>query len=169
MALFNLTDKSFFRETSCFIHWTEIYPVDRVIHFLNNWFLPFLLLDEAFFNWWLVYVKRLIFHINFVDRSVETLLACVHGLVLWLFSTAWTKKFYLSRYRNIKVFPLNTFGFDTNSAFSIFVWPWNEYTRTKQKQHMNENRAIWLVNRADTNARGFWSVQRTLGWKNVMP
>ena len=25
---------------------------------------------------------------NFVDRSVETLLACVHGLVLWLFSTA---------------------------------------------------------------------------------
>ena len=114
-------------------------------------------------------MKRLVFHINFVDRSVETLLACVHGLVLWLFSTAWTKKFYLSRYRNIKVFPLKWFGFDTNSAFSIFVWPWNEYTRTKQKQHMNENRAIWLVNRADTNARGFWSVQRTLGWKNVMP
>ena len=66
-------------------------------------------------------------------------------------------------------FPLNTFSFDTNSAFSIFVWPWNEYTRTKQKQQINENRAIWLVNRTDTNARGFWSVQRTLGWKNVMP
>ena len=106
---------------------------------------------------------------NFVDRSVETLLACVHGLVLWLFSTAWTKKFCLSRYRNLKVFPLNTFSFDTNFAFSIFVWPWNENTRTKQKQQMNENRAIWLVNRTDTNARGFLSVQRTLGWKNVMP
>ena len=126
-------------------------------------------LDEAFLKWWLVYVKRLIFHINFVDRSVETLLACVHGLVLWLFSTAWTKKFCLSRYRNLKVFPLDTFSFDTNFTFSIFVWPWNENTRTKQKQQMNENRAIWLVYRTDTNARSFWSVLRTFGWKNVMP
>ena len=120
-------------------------------------------LDEAFLKWWLVYVKRLIFHINFVDRSVETLLACVHGLVLWLFSTAWTKKFCLSRYRNLKVFPLNTFSFDTNFTFSSFVRPWNENTRTKQKQQMNENRAIWLVYRTDTNARSFWSVLRTFG------
>ena len=28
------------------------------------------------------------------------------------------------------------------------------------------NRAIWLVYRTDTNARGFWLVKRTLGWKN---
>ena len=29
--------------------------------------------------------------------------------------------------------------------------------------------AIWLVYRTDTNARGFWLVKRTLGWKNFMP
>ena len=34
---------------------------------------------------------------------------------------------------------------------------------------MNGNRAIWLVYRTDTNARGFWLVKRTLGWKNFMP
>ena len=38
----------------------------------------------------------------------------------------------------------------------IFVWPWNENARTKQKQQTNRNRAIWLV-------------KRTLGWKNLMP
>ena len=32
-----------------------------------------------------------------------------------------------------------------------------------------ENRAIWLVYRTVRNARGFWSVKRTLGWKNFMP
>ena len=52
---------------------------------------------------------------------------------------------------------------------AIFVWPWNESTRTKQKQETNGNRAIWLVYRTDTNARGFWLVKRTLGWKNFMP
>ena len=51
----------------------------------------------------------------------------------------------------------------------IFVWPWNENARTKQKQQTNENRAIWLVYRSDTNALGFWLVRRTLGWKNFMP
>ena len=40
---------------------------------------------------------------------------------------------------------------------------------TKQKQQTNRNRAIWLVYRTDTNARGFWLVKRTLGWKNFMP
>ena len=30
---------------------------------------------------------------------------------------------------------------------AIFVWPWNENARTKQKQQTNENRAIWLVYR----------------------
>ena len=39
---------------------------------------------------------------------------------------------------------------------AIFVWPWHENARTKQKQQTNGNRAIWLVYRTDTNARGFW-------------
>ena len=51
----------------------------------------------------------------------------------------------------------------------IFVWPWNKNARTKQKQQTNGNRAIWLVYRTNTNARGFWLVKRTLGWKNSMP
>ena len=55
------------------------------------------------------------------------------------------------------------------SGRAIFVWPWNENARTKQKQQTNGNRAIWLVYRTDTNARGFWLVKRTLGWKNFMP
>ena len=50
----------------------------------------------------------------------------------------------------------------------IFVWPWNEKARTKQKQQTNGNKAIWLVCRTDTNARGFRLVKRTLGWKNFM-
>ena len=52
---------------------------------------------------------------------------------------------------------------------AIFVRPWNENARTKQKQQKNGNRAIWLVYRTDTNAPGFWLVKRTLGWKNFMP
>ena len=62
---------------------------------------------------------------------------------------------------------LGNFGLFTRKA--IFVWPWNENSRTKQKQQTNGNRAIWLVCRTDTNARGFWLVKRTLGWKNSMP
>ena len=53
--------------------------------------------------------------------------------------------------------------------WAIFVWPWNKNARTKQKQQTNGNRTIWLVYRTDTNARGFWLVKRTLGWKNFMP
>ena len=45
---------------------------------------------------------------------------------------------------------------------AIFVWSWNENARTKQRQQRNGNRAIWLVYRTDTNARGFWVVKRTL-------
>ena len=45
----------------------------------------------------------------------------------------------------------------------------NKNAQTKQKQETNGNRAIWLVYRTDTNARGFWLVKRTLGWKNFMP
>ena len=50
---------------------------------------------------------------------------------------------------------------------AIFVWPWNENSRTKQKQQTNGNRAIGLVYRTDTNVRGFWLVERTFGWKNL--
>ena len=52
---------------------------------------------------------------------------------------------------------------------AIFVWPWNENARTKQKQQTKGNKAIWLVYRTDTNAPGFWLVKRTLDWKNFMP
>ena len=52
---------------------------------------------------------------------------------------------------------------------AIFVWPWNENAQIKQKQQTNGKRAIWLVNRTDTNRGGFWLVKRTLGWKNLMP
>ena len=31
------------------------------------------------------------------------------------------------------------------------------------------NKAIWLVYRTDTKARGFWLFKRTLEWKNVIP
>ena len=48
---------------------------------------------------------------------------------------------------------------------AIFVWPWNESARTKQKQQTNGNRAIWLVYRTS----GFSLVKRTLRWKNFMP
>ena len=52
---------------------------------------------------------------------------------------------------------------------AIFVWPWNENPRTKQKQQTKGNKAIWLVYRTDANAPGLWLVKRTLGWKNFMP
>ena len=55
---------------------------------------------------------------------------------------------------------------EVSSDRAIFECPWNENGRTKQKQQTNGNRAIWLVYRTDTNARGFWLVKRTLGWKN---
>ena len=48
---------------------------------------------------------------------------------------------------------------------AIFVWPWNENSRTKQKQQKNGNSAIGLVYRTDS--RGFWLVERTFGWKNL--
>ena len=44
---------------------------------------------------------------------------------------------------------------------------WKHANKTETKK--NGNRAIWLVYRTDTNARGFWLVKRTLGWKNFMP
>ena len=40
------------------------------------------------------------------------------------------------------------------------------------EQNRNNKRvgtAIWLVYRTDTNARGFWLVKRTLGWKTFIP
>ena len=52
---------------------------------------------------------------------------------------------------------------------AIFVRPWNENARTKQKQQTNGNRAIWLVYWTDTKGRGFWLVKRTLGWKDFTP
>ena len=62
-----------------------------------------------------------------------------------------------------------TYLFIAFTLRAIFAWPWNGNARTKQKQQTNGNRAIWLVYRTDTNARGLWLVKRTLGWKNFMP
>ena len=52
---------------------------------------------------------------------------------------------------------------------AIFVLPWKENVRTKQKQDTNRNRVIWLVYRTDTNTPGFWLVNRTLVCNNFMP
>ena len=45
---------------------------------------------------------------------------------------------------------------------AIFVWPWNENARTKPNQETNGNRAIWLVHRADTNARVYFMPENFL-------
>ena len=47
-----------------------------------------------------------------------------------------------------------TWNFSTCRIRAIFVWPWNENERAKQKKRTNENRAIWLV---------YWM----LGWKKL--
>ena len=82
----------------------------------------------------------------------------------------WTERKLIERFHVNEVAgqicPLNE-AFDCNKA--IFVRPWNENGRTKQKQQTNGNRAIWLVYRTDTNARGFWLVRRKLGWKTSCP
>ena len=46
----------------------------------------------------------------------------------------------------------------------------SDETREQNRNNVqtNESRAIWLVYPTDTNARGFWLVKRTLGWKNFM-
>ena len=66
---------------------------------------------------------------------------------------------------NLKSPLLWSFLLLVNLDRAFFVWPWNEKARTKQKQQTDGNRAIWLVYRTDTNARGVWLDKRTLGWK----
>ena len=41
--------------------------------------------------------------------------------------------------------------FSSSRNRTIFVWPWNENARTREKQLMNGNRALWLVCWMDTN------------------
>ena len=43
---------------------------------------------------------------------------------------------------------------------------WKRVNKAETKK--NGNRAIWLVYRTDTNARGFCLVKQTLGWKTFM-
>ena len=50
-----------------------------------------------------------------------------------------------------------------------FLFDLEMKTREQNKQQSNRNRAIRLVYRTDTNARGVWLVKRTLRWKNFMP
>ena len=52
--------------------------------------------------------------------------------------------------------------------FVMIMKQWKSDRAIVVKQ-TNGNTAIWLVYRTDTNARGFWLVKRTLGWKNFMP
>ena len=74
------------------------------------------------------------------------------------------------RKRNIRgEEPARTCLFTMSPVRAIFVWRWNGHENARIKQQTNRNRAIWLVYRTDTNARGFWLVKRTLGWKNFMP
>ena len=42
-------------------------------------------------------------------------------------------------------------------------------TREQNRNNKRVETAIWLVYRTDTNARGFWLVKRTLGWKTFIP
>ena len=42
-------------------------------------------------------------------------------------------------------------------------------TREQNRNNKRVETAIWLVYRTDTNARGYWLVKRTLGWKNFIP
>ena len=87
---------------------------------------------------------------------------------VWVQGSSWELSTVFSQ-EHLKTITYAKFGGQTELIRAIFVWPWNENARTKQKQQTNENRAIWLVYRTDTNARGFWLVKRTLGWKNVIP
>ena len=65
-----------------------------------------------------------------------------------------------------KWYPFHTPSLEFCILLERFSYSWNENARTKQKQRTNGNSAIWLVYRTDlTNARGFWLVKRTLGWK----
>ena len=67
-------------------------------------------------------------------------------------------------FRVVSVVLIQNFQF---ANWAIFVSSWNENARIKQKHQTNGNRAIWLVYRTDTKARGFWLVKRTLGWKKL--
>ena len=61
--------------------------------------------------------------------------------------------------------PQEWFGTPIWPSFHCFgtpIWPPWRHAKTL-------HRTIWLVYRTDTNARGFWLVKRTLGWKNFMP
>ena len=51
-------------ETNCSIHWIEIYPVDSVIHVLNNWGLEAFITVEDFERW----LPRGFFFFSFKER-----------------------------------------------------------------------------------------------------
>ena len=90
------------------------------------------------------------------NRATTVLMCEQKPYPVW---SSWRRKIY-PVYCEHSLMPSNSL------VRAIFVWPWNENARTLQKQQTNGNRAIWLVYRMDTNARGFWLVKRTLGWKN---
>ena len=46
---------------------------------------------------------------------------------------------------------------------------WHDLEWKRANKTETTNRAIWLVYRTDTKARGFWLFKRTLEWKNVIP
>ena len=65
---------------------------------------------------------------------------------------------------------------DETGSFNNFTFSYSDFRMTLKWKRANKtettnerNRVIWFVYRTDTNARGFWLVKRTLGWKNFMP
>ena len=100
--------------------------------------------------------------------STKLALQC-HPIETVLKNAIWELNYYTDESDPSKCQPKTTRALLTLCVRAIFVWPWNENARTRQKQQTNENRVIWLVCRTDTNARSFWLVKQTLGWKNFMP
>ena len=60
-------------------------------------------------------------------------------------------------------------GAENEVYFFVMIMKQWKSDRAIFVKQTNGNTAIWLVYRTDTNARGFWLVNRTLGWQNFMP
>ena len=64
---------------------------------------------------------------------------------------------------------------DNGTLWYIERFSYDPEMKTREQNRNNKlnerigNKAIWLVYRTDSNARGFCLVNRTLGWKNFMP
>ena len=55
------------------------------------------------------------------------------------------------------------------NLLKLFSYDLEMKTREQNRNNKRVETTIWLVYRTDTNARGFWLVKRTLGWKTFIP